>query len=136
MAIKFLYVKQHSVTGLKYFGMTSNDPFKYRGSGTYWRRHVKKHGGFKYVETIKTWKFDDIELCSDFALRFSEENNIVESKEWANEVPEDGLSGYPKGIKRSKETIDKMRKPKSEEHRQNISKAMIARSVDRMLSKG
>lgn len=125
MPAKFLYVKRHTVTGLKYFGMTTSDPEKYRGSGTYWRRHVKKHGGFKYVETVSVWKFDDEELCSEFALRFSEENNIVESKEWANMVPEDALPGAPKGIKRSEETLNRMRKPKSKEHRQNISNSMI-----------
>ena len=33
----YLYIKQHSVTKLKYFGKTnSEDPIKYSGSGKYW----------------------------------------------------------------------------------------------------
>ena len=40
-----LYVKTHRVTGLKYFGKTVKpDPYRYRGSGTYWLRHLRKHG--------------------------------------------------------------------------------------------
>lgn len=35
-----LYVKIHNVTGLKYFGKTTKDPFKYRGSGKYWLAHL------------------------------------------------------------------------------------------------
>jgi hypothetical protein len=36
-----LYVKTHNITGLKYFGKTTNDPFKYKGSGKYWLDHLK-----------------------------------------------------------------------------------------------
>jgi hypothetical protein len=39
----FLYIKTHSVTGLKYFGKTTKDPFRYKGSGVYWVRHLKVH---------------------------------------------------------------------------------------------
>ena len=40
----YLYVKQHSVTGLKYFGRTEcKNPFRYKGSGSYWKKHLKKH---------------------------------------------------------------------------------------------
>ena len=43
--IIYLYIKQHSITNLKYFGVTKKkDPFKYMGSGTYWNRHISKHG--------------------------------------------------------------------------------------------
>ena len=40
----YLYVKTHKVTGLKYLGQTSKDPFKYNGSGTRWTNHIKKYG--------------------------------------------------------------------------------------------
>jgi len=91
--IIYLYIKQHSITGLKYFGKTTQpDPFKYVGSGTYWTRHVNSHGK-EFIKTVEIWGFDNQELCTDFALKFSEENNIVESKEWANLMPENGLSG-------------------------------------------
>ena len=40
----YLYVKTHNITGLKYFGKTTNDPYTYYGSGKYWLLHLKKHG--------------------------------------------------------------------------------------------
>ena len=90
----YLYIKQHSVTKLKYFGKTTQaDPIKYLGSGTQWRRHIKKHGK-QFVETI--WLSDlyfDTSI-SEVALHFSNENNIVESKKWANLVLEDGIHGF------------------------------------------
>jgi hypothetical protein len=90
--IIYLYIKQHVKSGLKYFGQTrKSNPFKYLGSGKYWQSHIKKHGK-EYIKTLEVWGFDDKELCEKFALKFSKENNIVESKEWANLVVEDGIS--------------------------------------------
>ena len=93
--ITWLYIKQHNQTGLKYFGKTMNDPYLYKGSGKYWLRHLKKHGN----DVSTTWAvpFEDKQELVDFALRFSEENNITESKEWANLRPENGTDGIPKG---------------------------------------
>jgi len=99
----YLYIKQHSITGLKYFGRTKSvNPFKYLGSGDYWESHLKKYDK-KYVKTLEIWGFDDQELCTEFALKFSKDNNIVESKYlegprkgkkiWANLIPEDGVNG-------------------------------------------
>lgn len=91
--IIYLYIKQHSITGLKYFGKTvSRNPFKYSGSGKYWVNHYKKYGK-EHIKTLEIFGFDDQELCTEFALKFSEENNIVESKEWGNKRPENGLDG-------------------------------------------
>ena len=90
--IIYLYVKQHSITGLKYFGKTKRNPFTYNGSGTRWSNHIKKHGS-KFITTIEIWGFDDQSCCTDFALRFSEENDIVKSADWANLKPEDALDG-------------------------------------------
>jgi len=36
----YLYIKQHTKTGKLYFGKTGNDPEKYLGSGTRWKRHL------------------------------------------------------------------------------------------------
>lgn len=85
----YLYIKQHTVTGLKYFGRTIKNPFVYKGSGVYWRRHIKKHGD-QHVVTLEVYGFDTQEQCTEFALKFSNQHNIVESKEWANQIPEDG----------------------------------------------
>lgn len=93
--IIYLYVKQHSITKLKYFGKTmKRDPFKYLGSGTRWLKHINKHGKNQVV-TLDVWGFDDEELCSRFALEFSEKHNIVDSAEWANLRPENGIDGLP-----------------------------------------
>ena len=87
-----LYVKTHRQTGLKYFGKTTcDDPYRYNGSGTYWKLHIKKHG--YDVETEIVGAFENIHEAVEFALRFSKENNIVESEKWANLQEENGLDG-------------------------------------------
>jgi ribosomal protein S27AE len=92
----YLYVKQHNSTKLKYFGKTqSEDPLKYSGSGKYWKRHLEKHGND--ISNVNLWEFDNEEDCSEFAIKFSEENDIVNSKEWANLKIENGLDGNPIG---------------------------------------
>lgn len=92
-----LYIKTHNKTGLKYFGKTSNDrdPEKYAGSGKYWLRHLRKHG--KDLSTKILGVFDDPIKCSEFAIKFSRDNNIVESDEWANLREENGQDGAPVG---------------------------------------
>jgi hypothetical protein len=92
----YLYIKQHTKTGLKYFGKTTKDPIQYLGSGKHWKRHIKKHGEF--VETLWYQLFTSKEQIINYALKFSKENNIVESKEWANLKDENGLDGgFDKG---------------------------------------
>jgi hypothetical protein len=129
----YLYVKQHSVTGLKYFGMTRKpNPHKYMGSGLHWRRHITKHGK-EYVKTIELWGFDDQEMCTGFALTFSKNNNIVESEEWANMCAETGLwYGGCFGLKHSEETKQKISKSGkgriiNEETKQKLKKASTGR---------
>lgn len=79
----YLYIKTHNITGLKYFGKTTNkDPYKYKGSGTYWKRHLEKHGCDVNTE-ILGYYINEKE-CKSNSLKFSKENNIVDSKEWAN----------------------------------------------------
>lgn len=87
----YLYIKTHNVTGLKYFGKTTSTRKRYRGSGHYWVRHIKKHG--YDVTTDIIGYFTDRDECMKFALDFSEKHNIVNSKEWANERPENGVDG-------------------------------------------
>lgn len=87
----YLYIKQHNETGLKYFGKTTSNPEKYKGSGLYWNSHLKAHGN--NVSTIWYKQFHDKESLTEYAISFSKENNIVESAEWANLKPENGLDG-------------------------------------------
>ena len=104
----YLYVKQHSVTGLKYFGKTTRDPIKYIGSGKYWLPHIKKHGK-EHVVTLWSQLFDDKDLLTEFALLFSEHWDIVKSDKWANLIPENGLNGGSlKGRIVSEETRQKI----------------------------
>lgn len=87
----YLYIKTHNKTGLKYFGKTTaKDPYKYRGSGVYWTRHIKTHGYDVSTEIIGYYQ--DEQECLNVAKHFSIENNIVKHSVWAN-LKEETLDG-------------------------------------------
>ena len=89
----YLYIKQHTETKLKYFGKTTlDDPIKYLGSGKYWLNHIEKHGKDKVITTWYQLFINQDELI-DFAIKFSKDNKITESSDWANLCDENGLSG-------------------------------------------
>ena len=115
-----LYIKQHSVTKLKYFGKTTRDPYKYNGSGKHWIRHIKKHGKQHVVTIWVSEPFIDSIIISEFALSFSKDNNIVESELWANLINENGLDGCVAGTKLG---------PLSTEHKQKISEAGKGKTI-------
>jgi hypothetical protein len=92
----WLYLKVHNTTGLKYFGKTVRNPYDYFGSGIRWNRHLKKHG--YDITTVWTKLFINSEELRDYAIKFSHDNNIVESKEYANLMIEDGFTGGDTGI--------------------------------------
>jgi hypothetical protein len=107
----YLYVKTHNKTGLKYLGKTkSKDPFKYRGSGKYWKRHINKHG--YDVTTQILLVTENKEELKQTGLFFSKLWNIVKSREWANLKLENGDGGWDhiilKGRTFSDETKRKM----------------------------
>jgi len=84
-----------------YFGKTTlphDDMLEYLGSGNRWLNHINKHGVDK-VETLWYCLFYDKNDCENFALSFSKNQMIVESNNWANLIPENGLSGFPAGLK-------------------------------------
>lgn len=104
----YLYIKQHDKSKKKYFGKTtSKNPFKYLGSGKYWQRHINKHGKM-FVKTLEIWGFDNQTDATAFAIKFSIENNIVNSEEWANEIIENALDGAPVGHKGHKFTQEQL----------------------------
>ena len=113
-----LYIKQHPITGLKYFGKTTaKDPLKYKGSGVDWRLHLKENGSERIITLWVSEPYTDKDAIMEFALAFSRDNNIVESKDWANLKIENGLDGAPnggtpwnKGIPQSIEHNQKLRK--------------------------
>lgn len=103
-----LYHKRHKITGLNYFGKTTkSDPYRYMGSGKRWLNHLKKHG--TDVETVAIWEFENILECTEFALKFSRENNIVESLNWANLREENGKDGLTRddAIRMNRERVEK-----------------------------
>jgi len=88
----YLYVKKHNLTGLKYLGYTSKKDYHiYPGSGHYWRRHLDAHG-YDYSTTILL-STDSKEEIKETGRFFSNIFNIVESSEWANLKPEEGMGG-------------------------------------------
>jgi hypothetical protein len=87
----YLYLKTHNVTGLKYLGQTCQDPFKYHGSGKKWTEHLQLFG--KDVTTQIIYQSTDIKEIADVGRYYSSVWNIVESKEWANLIPE-SCSGH------------------------------------------
>lgn len=96
----WLYVKEHNVTGLKYLGKTTADPYKYQGSGVHWNRHIEKHGN--NVTTTWAHLYNDPLVLTEEALFFSKVFNVVGSSEWANLMNEDGCTGG-KTYERTKE---------------------------------
>ena len=89
----YLYIKQHTITGKLYFGMTTkSDPIKYLGSGKHWKAHIKLHGE-EHVVTLWYFQFTDQKECIEFALEFSGKMDIVRSKDWANLIEENGIGG-------------------------------------------
>ena len=99
MTTYYLYVKTHTVTGLKYLGQTrSKDPHAYAGSGYYWGKHLKKHGKFYNTEILKECA-SKTEL-THWGTYYSELWDVVNStddagnKLWANLKPETGEGGW------------------------------------------
>lgn len=92
-----LLVMTHNITGLKYFCKTSNlkNMHYYKGSGVYWKKHMRVHG--RNITAGVLGVYFDKDRCVSAALKFSEENDIVASDEWANFIPENGLSGAGSG---------------------------------------
>ena len=92
----YLYIKQHLLTGLKYFGKTNRNEefllYKYYGSGKTWNKHLEQYGR-EHVVTIWYKLFDNESELKQFALEFSSRENIVESKDWANLKKESGIDG-------------------------------------------
>jgi hypothetical protein len=128
MTIYYLYVKTHLTSGLKYLGKTEKDPYSYKGSGQWWKNHIRKHGYNVRTEILlMTKQYDEL---VETGLFFSKLFNVVESTEWANLIPESG-EGVG-GLKHSQEARTKMseakfgkpRKPHTDKTRSQISESL------------
>lgn len=128
-----LIIKQHNRTGLKYLHKTTRLHIieSYSGSGKHWKNHLKKYGN-DWTNVWISEQFDNPVLLEEFALFLSEFLDVVNSKEWANLILENGLdgSGAQKGKRHSEETCQKIRDTKrktkksiSDEIRRKISES-------------
>jgi hypothetical protein len=88
-----LLVMEHNITGLKYFCKTTmlDRVHRYKGSGLAWTRHLRENG-FDVKAGILGFYVEE-KRCLEAAKKFSEENKIVDSDEWANAVVETGKNG-------------------------------------------
>jgi hypothetical protein len=136
-------IKTHNKTKLKYLcKCTNRDPYKYKGSGVYWKRHLKDHGSDITTEVI--FQTEDLNEFNSACLRYSKEFNVKDSDEWANLIEENGLDGgtthtnpyWLKGFKHSNESKSKIsesskkkRVPLSENVKQKISDALRGKSI-------
>ncbi len=129
-----LYIKTHNTTKKQYFGKTIKDPFKYKGSGTYWTKHLKKHG--INITTIILGEFEDTDpALIDYALGFSAANDIVLSEDWANLIPEDGLDGFNRDSVR-KSNRDRIWSSESKKKISNLTKGhTVVKDKDGVISR-
>lgn len=132
----YLYIKQHSITGLLYLGKTVKNPETYKGSGIKWRAHIKKHG---IQHVVNLWYClylteEDIMIAAD---QLSTQYQVAESTAWANFIPENGINGGPANLGRARSLESRakqsktskghkkcdttnMKRPKSSQGKQNI----------------
>jgi len=107
----YLYVKTHNLTGLKYLGKTISDPYIYKGSGVYWCNHLKEHGSDISTQVVRECHTES-ELVH-WGRYYSDLWNVVESKEWANLIAEEGPGGA--WSEESKQKLSKTMKEKLSE---------------------
>ena len=92
----YLMIKEIEQTGLKYLCKRKHykdpaDHLKYKGSGKLWRRTLNAHPEYT-IKTTVLGLYDKNDLAK-YGLYYSNLYNIVESKEWANLMPEVGDGG-------------------------------------------
>jgi hypothetical protein len=130
-----IYIKTCNHCGLKYLGKTiKKNVHTYKGSGTYWKRHLNKHHATYTTKVIGF--FIHKESCMEFCEWYSQIKNIVDDYGWANLIIENGLDGSAPGWKHTEETKLKISKSKmgnknmlgktfSEETKLKMSKAKM-----------
>jgi hypothetical protein len=115
----YLYVKK-APTGLFYLGKTIQNPYKYKGSGSHWKKHLKFHN--INPDEIQTWILHETENKDEvyhLGIYYSNLFNVVKSSKWANEKEEIGDGGFG-----SKESHPWYGRKKTKEHNEIISQKL------------
>lgn len=119
--IFYLYLKNHNSTNLKYLGYTTQNPYKYKGSGKRWLNHIKKHNNDVSTQILKECKTKkEIKYWGEY---YSKLWNIIESNEFANLMNESGDGGNISLESRKKISLALKGKSFSSEHKLAISQA-------------
>jgi hypothetical protein len=73
---RWYYIFENKTTGKMYLGQTRANIESYCGSGRYWSRHCKKHGGLNRFNVIAIWTrfFELEEDAKQFLKEFEEEH--------------------------------------------------------------
>jgi len=88
-----LMIKEAVGLGIKYLCKCGDytNPMTYKGSGTYWRRIIKKHN--PEIKTTILGYYETKESLRTAGEYYSELYDVVKSREWANLIPEIGDGG-------------------------------------------
>ena len=125
----YLYVKTHCKTGLKYLGKTtSSDPHSYKGSGGVWRKHLAEHGIEYDTEIIRECQTK--QELSHWGRYYSNLWNVVESGEWANQIPETGGGGNHTEERKElfrQQQLGRKKPPRTNEHKKKLGDSLRGR---------
>lgn len=130
-----LYLKE-SPLGLKYLGKCINkNPYKYIGSGKYWKLHLQKHGfSSDDIKTEILLETEDLNLLKKTALYYSELWEVDKNEKFANLKPETGVGGgeHMRGIPKSEEWKKKMsQRVRRPEEGEKISRALTGKKLSK-----
>jgi hypothetical protein len=120
----YLMIKTHRFTNLKYLCKKSTNDvkrcFTYLGSGTYWKKHLKKHGNFIETEIIAVCNTK--QELKELGIFWSKKLDVVNSDKFANLVMEKGDGGPTMlGRKITKEQKQKQKDSLNHYHKNKTS---------------
>lgn len=97
MKLTYIYVKE-SPLGLLYLGKTEQNPYKYKGSGKQWRRHLKDNNlSADQIKTYVLYETTSKEDLEALCRIYSDLLNVAKDNKWANMKKEIGDGGTDKG---------------------------------------